>query len=136
MQVGADDTATLDKVIESLTSLVNELGGDHDAGKETELALKIGKVNEYETDVTIDKGGPKILILGAGRVCRPAAEFLASYPDICTYGVDDHDADQIHVIVASLYQKDAEEVILAMMHSPCLDIFSVLFGCLHDLLLT
>jgi hypothetical protein len=38
--------------------------------------------------------------------------------------------------VASLYQKDAEEVILAMMHSPSLDNFSVLSGCLHDLLLT
>jgi len=136
LQVGADDTATLDKIIDSLTSLANEHGGDHNAGKQTELALKIGKVNECETGDTVDKGGPKVLILGAGRVCRPAAEFLASYPDICTYGVDDHNADQIHVIVASLYQKDAEEVILAMMHSPSLDNFSVLFGCLHDLLLT
>lgn len=113
MQVGADDTATLDKIIDSLTSLANEHGGDHDAGKEAELALKIGKVSECEANDIVDKGGPKVLILGAGRVCRPAAEFLASYPNICTHGVDGHDADQIHVIVASLYLKDAEEVILA-----------------------
>jgi alpha-aminoadipic semialdehyde synthase len=133
-QVGADDTATLDKIIDSLTTLANAHGGDHDAGKETELALKIGKVNECETGDTLDKGGPKVLILGAGRVCRPAAEFLTSYPNICSNGVDDNNTDQIHVIVASLYQKDAEEVILAMMHSLPLEICSVMFGWLHHLL--
>ena len=121
LQVGADDTATLDKIIDSLTSLANAHGGDDDARKETELALKIGKVNECGTGDTVDKDGPKILILGAGRVCRPAAQFLASYPNICSYGADDNSTDQIHVIVASLYQKDAEEVILASMHSPTLE---------------
>jgi alpha-aminoadipic semialdehyde synthase len=137
LEVGADDTATLDKIVDSLTSLANAHGGDHDARKETELALKIGKVNECGTGDTVDKEGPKVLILGAGRVCRPAAQFLASYPNICSYGVDDNNTDQIHVIVASLYQKDAEEVILATMHSPTLDnFFPVLFGWLHGLLLT
>ncbi|AQK56087.1 Lysine-ketoglutarate reductase/saccharopine dehydrogenase1 [Zea mays] len=133
LEVGADDTATLDKIIDSLTSLANEHGGDHDAGQEIELALKIGKVNEYETDVTIDKGGPKILILGAGRVCRPAAEFLASYPDICTYGVDDHDADQIHVIVASLYQKDAEETVDGIENTTATQLDVADIGSLSDL---
>ena len=115
LQVGADDTSTLDKIIDSLTSLANAHGGDDDARKETELALKIGKVNECGTGDTVNKDGPKILILGAGRVCRPAAQFLASYRP------DDNNTDQIHVIVASLYQKDAEEVILASMHSPTLE---------------
>nr|TKV94417.1 hypothetical protein SEVIR_9G293450v2 [Setaria viridis] len=59
--VGADDTATLDKVMDSLTSLANAHGGDHDAGKETELALKIGNVNYCETGDTVDKRGPKIV---------------------------------------------------------------------------
>ncbi|RCV43379.1 hypothetical protein SETIT_9G289700v2 [Setaria italica] len=46
--------------MDSLTSLANAHGGDHDAGKETELALKIGNVNYCETGDTLDKGGPKI----------------------------------------------------------------------------
>ena len=115
LQVGADDTATLDKIIDSLTPLANAHGGNHNARKETELSLKIGKVNECGTGDIVDKEGPKVLILGAGRVCRPAAQFLASYRP------DDNNTDQIHVIVASLYQKDAEEVILASMHSPTLE---------------
>uniref|UniRef100_K4AJR6 Uncharacterized protein n=1 Tax=Setaria italica TaxID=4555 RepID=K4AJR6_SETIT len=52
--------------MDSLTSLANAHGGDHDAGKETELALKIGNVNYCETGDTLDKGGPKV-ILGAGK---------------------------------------------------------------------
>ncbi|KAG2662088.1 hypothetical protein PVAP13_1KG526730 [Panicum virgatum] len=109
LEVGADDTATLDKIIDSLTSLANAHGGNHNARKETELSLKIGKVNECGTGDIVDKEGPKVLILGAGRVCRPAAQFLASYPNICSYGADDNSTDQIHVIVASLYQKDIVE---------------------------
>lgn len=42
-----------------------------------------------------------VLIIGAGRVCRPAVELLSSDE------FDDHD---IQLIVASLYIKDAEEV--------------------------
>ncbi|KAL6911598.1 hypothetical protein ACP4OV_000403 [Aristida adscensionis] len=111
LEVGADDTATLDKIIDSLTSVANEHEGDPSARKETELSLKIGTVNERGTGNGVDKGRPKVLILGAGRVCRPAAEFLASYPNICAYGATDDNTDQIHVFVASLYQKDSEEIV-------------------------
>ncbi|EEE57929.1 hypothetical protein OsJ_08631 [Oryza sativa Japonica Group] len=110
LEVGADDTATLDKIIDSLTSLANA-HGDPNARREIELSLKIGKVNECGTDDSMAKEGSKVLILGAGRVCRPAAEFLASYSNIFSSSAYDHDIDQIHVIVASLYQKDAEETI-------------------------
>ncbi|XBI49177.1 hypothetical protein VPH35_112783 [Triticum aestivum] len=96
--VGADDTTTLDKIIDSLTSIANAHRGDPNA---TEISLKIGRVSECGIDGSMDKVGPKVLILGAGRVCRPAAEFLTSYQNI----------DQVHVVVASLYQKDAEETV-------------------------
>ncbi|VAI61792.1 unnamed protein product [Triticum turgidum subsp. durum] len=98
LQVGADDTTTLDKIIDSLTSIANAHRGDPNA---TEISLKIGRVSECGIDGSMDKVGPKVLILGAGRVCRPAAEFLTSYQNI----------DQVHVVVASLYQKDAEETV-------------------------
>uniref|UniRef100_A0A0E0K614 Saccharopine dehydrogenase (NAD(+), L-glutamate-forming) n=1 Tax=Oryza punctata TaxID=4537 RepID=A0A0E0K614_ORYPU len=111
LEVGADDTATLDKIIDSLTSLANAHHGDPNARREIELSLKIGKVNECGTDVSMAKEGSKVLILGAGRVCRPAAEFLASYSNIFSSNASAHDIDQIHVIVASLNQKDAEETI-------------------------
>uniref|UniRef100_A0A453PTS3 Saccharopine dehydrogenase NADP binding domain-containing protein n=2 Tax=Aegilops tauschii subsp. strangulata TaxID=200361 RepID=A0A453PTS3_AEGTS len=96
--VGADDTTTLDKIIDSLTSIANAHRGDPNAA---EISLKIGRVSECGIDDSMDKVGPKVLILGAGRVCRPAAEFLTSYQNI----------DQVHVVVASLYQKDAEETV-------------------------
>ncbi|XBH64966.1 alpha-aminoadipic semialdehyde synthase isoform X2 [Aegilops tauschii subsp. strangulata] len=98
LEVGADDTTTLDKIIDSLTSIANAHRGDPNAA---EISLKIGRVSECGIDDSMDKVGPKVLILGAGRVCRPAAEFLTSYQNI----------DQVHVVVASLYQKDAEETV-------------------------
>ncbi|KAM3224419.1 hypothetical protein ACQJBY_057662 [Aegilops geniculata] len=102
LEVGADDTTTLDKIIDSLTSIANAHHGDPNAA---EISLKIGRVSECGIDDSMDKVGPKVLILGAGRVCRPAAEFLTSYQNI----------DQVHVVVASLYQKDAEEVSLTIV---------------------
>ncbi|AQK56126.1 Lysine-ketoglutarate reductase/saccharopine dehydrogenase1 [Zea mays] len=74
-----------------------------------------------------------IVFVFTGRVCRPAAEFLASYPDICTYGVDDHDADQIHVIVASLYQKDAEETVDGIENTTATQLDVADIGSLSDL---
>ncbi|CAN6253034.1 unnamed protein product [Urochloa humidicola] len=133
LQVGADDTGTLDKIMDSLTSLANAHGGDCDAGKETELALKIGKVNECETGGTVGQGGPKVLILGAGRVCRPAAEFLTSYPNKCSYVVDDNNTDQIHVIVASLYKKDAEEIVDGIKNATATQLDVADIGSLSDL---
>lgn len=60
----------------------------------------------------------RFLILGAGRVCRPAAELLASAKSLCSYPslencfeVDFDVLDDIQVIVASLYQKEAEEIV-------------------------
>ncbi|KAL5207069.1 hypothetical protein ABZP36_031504 [Zizania latifolia] len=110
LEVGADDTATLDKIIDSLTSLA-ALHGDTNARRDIELSLKIGKVNECGTDDSMVEGGSMVLILGAGRVCRPAAEFLTSYSNFISSSDNNRDTDQIHVIVASLYKKDAEETI-------------------------
>jgi alpha-aminoadipic semialdehyde synthase len=115
LQVGADETATLDKIIDSLTSIANAHRGDPNA---TEISLKIGRVSERRIDDSMDKVGPKVLILGAGRVCRPAAEFLSSYRNIDINGCNDYKTDQVHVIVASLYQKDAEEVSLVVQWAP------------------
>lgn len=109
--VGADDTSTLDKIIDSLNSIASAHRGDPNATRETEISLKIGRVSECGSDDSMDEVGPKILILGAGRVCRPAAEFLASYQNINSSGANDYNTDQVHVVVASLYQKDAEETV-------------------------
>ncbi|KAK3159292.1 hypothetical protein QOZ80_2AG0148270 [Eleusine coracana subsp. coracana] len=111
LEVGADDADNLDRIIDTLTSLAKDHDGDPNARKETEISLEIGKVNGCRTDDTMDKGGPKVLILGAGRVCRPAAEFLASSPNTFACGANDNNACQVHVIVASLYQKDSEETV-------------------------
>lgn len=97
----------MDKILDSLTTLANsgEKGGI--VPKESELFLKIGKINANETDNSLSEKRPAVLILGAGRVCRPAAVFLASigkkHNGDCSEGV--------HVIVASLLQEDADEVL-------------------------
>ncbi|KAL6560083.1 hypothetical protein OROHE_006321 [Orobanche hederae] len=78
LEIGADDKAVLDKIIDSLTSLANP-GEGHVDGKQNIISLKVGKFEETDTEKENEiKNGADILILGAGRVCRPAAEFLTS----------------------------------------------------------
>lgn len=119
MQVGADDRAVLDQIIDSLTSIANpnENNGFLDRRK-NKISLLVGKVQETETNK--DNGIERktgVLILGAGRVCQPAAELLASIgsnssPQWYKTRLQDdfEELNDVHVIVASLYLKDAEEV--------------------------
>lgn len=54
-----------------------------------------------------------VLILGAGRVCQPAAEMLSSFGRHKTLLEEDfEDQIDVDVIVGSLYLKDAEQVYL------------------------
>lgn len=115
-QVGADDPSILDKIIDSLTSLSNNTGKQAVVEKEqNKLALTVGKIQENGA-TSADEARKKkaVLILGAGRVCRPAAELLASAEKLCSYPSLENcfevDLDGIQVIVASLYLKEAEEV--------------------------
>lgn len=73
------------------------------------------------------KKRPVVLILGAGRVCRPAAELLASVGDVSSseslricqsMGIEE--IQEFQVVVASLYKRDAEEVCLwfALLYFP------------------
>lgn len=82
------------------------------------MSLKVGKLMKSDN---VEENGVKseaaVLILGAGRVCRPAAEFLTSIGRssskqvLSSYTADySKEKTQIDVIVASLYLKDAEEV--------------------------
>ncbi|CAH2077079.1 unnamed protein product [Thlaspi arvense] len=123
LEVGADDRKVLDQIIDSLTGLANPDGDYITPRKETnKISLKIGKVlqenqaKEKKPEEMTKKSA--VLILGAGRVCRPAAEFLASVRNISsqqwykTYlGGDPDEQTDVHVIVASLYLKDAKETV-------------------------
>lgn len=81
------------------------------------VSLKFGSFQNG--DITKSYNGRKsaVLILGAGRVCQPATELLASVGSTtshqwlksCTTS-DYSEQNRVHVIVASLYMKDAEEV--------------------------
>ncbi|KAG6488659.1 hypothetical protein ZIOFF_049908 [Zingiber officinale] len=117
LEVGADDTAVLDQIMDSLTNIVKK---NHDNGAlDKKLSLKIGKVREsilQDRCETVRR--PSVLILGAGRVCRPAVEFLASvgstsngsYLKSCLT-IDGEELEEYEVIVASLYLKDAKETV-------------------------
>lgn len=122
-QVGADDTVVLDQIIDSLTSIANQSESDGFMKKEkNKISLKLGKVQE--TGVENQKDTDKktaVLILGAGRVCRPAAELLSSIGSNSSHqlvktfmATNCEEQYDVQVIVASLYLKDAEEVYLEM----------------------
>lgn len=82
------------------------------------IMLKVGKVLERGNRKELgDKEKPAVLILGAGRVCQPVAEVLATAGSVSSRQLfnmcqefDFEGQSDIHVIVASLYLKDAEEV--------------------------
>ncbi|KAJ3695752.1 hypothetical protein LUZ60_001129 [Juncus effusus] len=101
LQVGVDEITKMDKILDSLAVLANP--------KEREFSLKFGKVNTNETEHDnnnndlISENKSSVLILGAGRVCRPAAEFLSS--------------KEVHVIVASLFQKEADEIVEGIINA-------------------
>ncbi|KAH0655174.1 hypothetical protein KY285_030056 [Solanum tuberosum] len=76
LEVGAEDKSVLDKIVDSLTSLANPSNSLGSQDKENNISLKVGEFHETIMDEKYD--AKKVLILGAGRVCRPAAELLAS----------------------------------------------------------
>lgn len=82
------------------------------------IFLKVGKLQETGVKKEFDtKKRTSVLILGAGRVCQPAAELLASIGSSSSrqwykacLETDFEEQHDVRVIVASLYLKDAEEV--------------------------
>ncbi|CAH9077061.1 unnamed protein product [Cuscuta europaea] len=119
VEVGADDKAVLDRILDSLSSIANSDKHVESRNKNASmLSSKVGKV----LDTSIEKGADannkyKVLILGAGRVCRPAVEFLASLGGISAQkqlksciSEDFEEQNCIEVSVASLNLKDSEEV--------------------------
>lgn len=119
-QVGADDNSVLDQIIDSLTSLASKSERQGIVENQpNKISLTVAKIHENGLecgDETRKKS--TVLILGAGRVCQPAAEFLVSIKSLSSgplfekcMDVNFNVEDDIQVIVASLYLKDAEEVV-------------------------
>ncbi|KAK6147532.1 hypothetical protein DH2020_018444 [Rehmannia glutinosa] len=116
LEIGAEDKAVLDKIIDSLTSLANPSEG-HVNSKHNTLSIKVGKLEETDMEKENEiKKGNVVLLLGAGRVCRPAAEFLTSIGRgqskkwLNSYMTDESKEKSVRVIAASLFLKDAEEI--------------------------
>lgn len=117
-QVGADDRAVLDQIIDSLTSLANPKENNGIQSKKGNgISLKVGKVQESGRKKESEtKSTSAVLIIGAGRVCQPAAELLASVGSnsshqwLKTCMENDFEGHRIQVLVGSLFLKDAEEV--------------------------
>ncbi|KAG8376285.1 hypothetical protein BUALT_Bualt09G0047300 [Buddleja alternifolia] len=117
LEIGADDKTVLDKIIDSLTSLANPSEG-HLENKNNTISLKVGKLKETNVEMENEiETEAVVLILGAGRVCRPAAEFLTSIGRgsskqwLNSLTTDNlKEKTFVRVIVASLFLKDAEEI--------------------------
>ncbi|XP_022147632.1 alpha-aminoadipic semialdehyde synthase isoform X2 [Momordica charantia] len=118
LEIGADDIVILDKIIYSLSLMANPEENLDLINRETnKIVLKVGKIQETSLKSEDVKRKTAVLLLGAGRVCYPAADLLASS------GADSssqfwktflenyaEDWNDVEVIVASLYLKDAEEI--------------------------
>ncbi|KAL2250978.1 alpha-aminoadipic semialdehyde synthase [Sesamum indicum] len=117
LEIGADDKAILDKIIDSLTALANPSEGHVDS-TDNIISLKVGRLKGTDTEKENEiKSEAVVLILGAGRVCRPAVEFLTSIGRgssrkwLKSYMTDEsREITSIRVIVASLFLKDAVEI--------------------------
>ncbi|KAL8226221.1 hypothetical protein R6Q57_018778, partial [Mikania cordata] len=112
LEVGADSSAVLDEIVDTLTSIANQK--EDDKGNTNILSLKVGEVKD--ASIKLGCGSKKrntVLILGAGRVCRPAVEFLASLGSnsSCKIAAEFEEHNYVQVIVASLFLKDAKEII-------------------------
>ncbi|GKV03738.1 hypothetical protein SLEP1_g15988 [Rubroshorea leprosula] len=121
LEVGADDQAVLDQIIDSLSSIAHP-SENHGtlSGRLNKISFRIGRLQERSEDkVGNNMEIKKVLILGAGRVCQPAAALLASIGSISSrqwYKTlvqtdSEEQIDHVHVIVASLFLKDAEEIV-------------------------
>ncbi|XP_052198511.1 alpha-aminoadipic semialdehyde synthase isoform X2 [Diospyros lotus] len=140
LEVGADDSAVLDQIVDSLTSIANPSQFQGLLNKEKNmLSIKVGKIHKGDFgkgDNTKKKS--VVLILGAGRVCRPAAEFLASIGSIssqqflktCTED-EFEEPNDVQVIVASLYLRDAEEIIEGIPNAKAVQLDIMDSGSLH-----
>lgn len=73
-------------------------------------SLVVGKVKSNGIDSKLSATKKTlVLILGAGRVCQPAVQLLAS--GSCKWFESDREGEnEIEVIVGSLFLKEAEEV--------------------------
>lgn len=81
------------------------------------VSLKFGSFQNGDVKLSDNGGKSAVLILGAGRVCQPATELLAAIGSTTSHQwlkscitSDYCEKNHVHVIVASLYMKDAEEV--------------------------
>ncbi|XP_031256050.1 alpha-aminoadipic semialdehyde synthase isoform X2 [Pistacia vera] len=119
LEVGADDGAVLDQIIDSLTSLANPKENNGIQSKKGNgISLKVSKVQESGLKKESEtKSTSAVLIIGAGRVCQPAAELLASVGSILsrqwlkTCMENNFEGHCIQVLVGSLFRKDAEEIV-------------------------
>eukprot|EP00258_Populus_trichocarpa_P018351 XP_006381529.2 alpha-aminoadipic semialdehyde synthase [Populus trichocarpa] len=120
LEVGAHDRAVLNQIVDSLTSLANPDESNGTLNKEgNRISLKVGKVHQNDMNKGNDtKRKAAVLIIGAGRVCRPAVELLTSNENTSSrewykacLNTDFEGQNVVEVVVASLYLKDAEEII-------------------------
>lgn len=110
-----------------MTSIANTSGEAHEFINDNTnmVSLKFGAVQNGDITQEIKTKRSEVLILGAGRVCRPAADFLASIGKntsqrwlkscMTSDRTEFDEQNRVHVTVASLYLKDAEEVYFCLI---------------------
>ncbi|KAG9144913.1 hypothetical protein Leryth_024026 [Lithospermum erythrorhizon] len=119
LEVGADDGAVLRSIIDDLTSLASLRESDGVQSPNNTISFRFGEFRKSTIESENEqKNKNGVLILGAGRVCRPAVELLTSIGNSSSekwlrssMTAEFNAENSVQVIVASLYLKDAEETI-------------------------
>ncbi|KAG9443907.1 hypothetical protein H6P81_015247 [Aristolochia fimbriata] len=116
LEVGAESSDILDKIMDSLTTLANPRDYSRVSKESNKISLKIGEVHKLadeESEYSSQKKA-RVLILGAGRVCLPAVEFFASKGSIRSescLSAKLNEPKDVKVVVASLFLKDAQDTV-------------------------
>ncbi|KAL3698775.1 hypothetical protein R1sor_012851 [Riccia sorocarpa] len=114
LEVEADSEKILDSIVDSLAEIASH--GESSSNKNF-IRARSPEISSYLALKRLrlmgsnKQDGSQVLILGAGRMCEPAVKYLASEgkvlpPDDST----SQDCLNVHVIVASLFLRDAQKV--------------------------
>ncbi|KAH9306499.1 hypothetical protein KI387_010903, partial [Taxus chinensis] len=119
IEVSANDKDVLAHIVDTLAAIANPDNERRKSVIEKELKRSSSRIKELgntlQMEETFDEK-TSVLIIGAGRVCEPAVEFLVSNgcnvldTPVTSSKTGSEEVKGVQVIVASLYLQDAQKV--------------------------
>ena len=107
-QVTAESKEALNGIVDKLAKIAVQGSSTRQSRKE--IRMEDGSETQQGEDAS--RGGSRVLILGAGRMCEPAVRYLTSTGQQFRAKRGSHGSTDggVSVVVASLYIEDAQKV--------------------------